>query len=131
MTFIKAFIPALAGLFLAAAAFGGDVSTPPLAPGAGPVGCRGGMRYLTVEERLMHFQEMHKDIGTMTINQFRDWRNTQCTTFANMTPAERKSYAEGLDAKWNALSDGEKLKLYHQAMEWRGTMGRGMGRGWR
>ena len=45
-----------------------------------------------------------------------------------MSPEERQKYAASLKAKWDALPDSEKMKLYHQALEFRGGMG--MGRRW-
>ena len=128
MPSIKVIIPVFASLFLSAAAFGADVPPPP-APGVGPGGCHGIMRILTPEERIVHFQEMQKDIGKMTIDQFRDWRKALCDKFAAMTPADRQKYADALDAKWKALPDAEKIDLYHKALDVHGKMGMGRGHG--
>lgn len=149
MAWKMTFAPVLAGLLLAVAtvgipAAGADAAaTPPAAangPGFGPGGGMGGMgwgcggvvRFLTPEQHAMHFREMHIDTGTMTVNAYRDFMRTQCTKFAAMTPADRKAYADGLQAKWDKLSDKDKLAAYHDMLAWRGMgmrSGRGMGRG--
>jgi hypothetical protein len=127
MSPFKAILPVIAGLFLSAAAFAADSPAPPPAygPGFGFGGCHGIMRFLTPEEHIMHFQEMHKDVGNMTVNQFWAWRKTQCDRLAAMTPVERQKYAANLKAKWDALPDSEKVRLYHEALTLRDGMGHG------
>jgi hypothetical protein len=131
MHLIRNFSIAAAALLLSSAALAADT---PLAPptgmraGIGPGQCRGVMRYLTPEERVMHWQEVQDAIGEMTVNKARAYRNKQCDKYTAMSPEEREKYAADLQAKWDALPEAEKIKLYHQALEFRG--GRGMGRGW-
>lgn len=140
----KILIPVLTGLFLASTAVWAadpSVLTDP-APGMGLRGCMGVMRFLTPEERIVYNQDFHKNMDTMTVRQLADWRKAECDKFVKMTPADRKKFADGLDTKWNGLSDGEKLKLYHDALDRHGKMHRGpmapdrgpghrMERGWR
>lgn len=129
MTPIKTLIPALAALMLTGAAFAADSSAPPpppagFGPGGGHGGCHGVFRALSPEEHLIQFQDVKKKMDTLTVTQFRDWRKAECDKFAKLTPDERKKYADGLDARWKALPDSEKVKLYHDAMAMRGKMGK-------
>lgn len=133
----KTLAPVLAGLLLSALATGLPAHAAAAAQGAGngPGNGPGGMggcgnivRLLTPEQHAMYFKEMHVDTGTMTVNAFRELKRTQCAKFAAMTPAETKTYADGLQAKWDKLSDKEKLQAYHDMLAWR-DMGRGTGRG--
>jgi hypothetical protein len=131
MPLSRILLSTFAALFLVSAAFGADT---PLAPawgmpaGFGPGLCRGVMRYLSPEERVMHWQEVQNAIGEMTVNQARAYRSNQCTKYWAMSSEERQEYAASLKAKWDALPESEKMRLYHQALEFRGGMG--MGRGW-
>jgi hypothetical protein len=131
MPLSKILLSAFATLFLASAAFAGDAPvTPPMGMQAGfaPGLCRGVMRYLTPEERMMHWQVVQNAIGEMTINQARAYRSDECTKYWAMSSEERQKYAASLKAKWDALPESEKMRLYHQALEFRGGMG--LGRGW-
>jgi hypothetical protein len=134
-------LPVFAALLLGAAAFAADPA--PAAPaygpgmgmgmgaGLGPSGCFGVMRALPLEERLMHFKEMHPaNMGSMTVDHYLAWRKAKCDKLLAMTPAERQKYAVELKAKWDALPDSEKVQLYQKFMDRRtGMRGRGMGPG--
>lgn len=120
MNSVKIVLPALAALMLAGSAFAAD-SPPP--PPRGPIGCHAAMGALTAEERIIQFQDVKKNMDAMTVAQFRDWRKAECDKVAKMTPDERKKYAESLNAKWKALPDSEKVKLYHEASQMRDGMG--------
>jgi len=138
-------IAAIATLFLAPAALAaGPSSAPPQGPGAGPMrgGCMGIMRTLTPEQHAMHFQDMKAKMDTLTVTKFRDWRKAECDKLAK-DPAARADYAKDLQARWDKLSDKEKLAAYHDILAKRPMMGprhdkhdgkaRGMGpgQGWK
>ena len=65
MLLSRILLSAFATLFLASAAFAGDTPVAPpmgMQAGFGPGLCRGVMRYLTPEERVMHWQEVQNAI---------------------------------------------------------------------
>lgn len=144
MALSKAFIPVIAAFFTV---FGALAADPPAygpaggpgygyghGPGhgrfMGPDGCRGVMRFLTPQQRAMHFRASHgnKSIGDMTLNQLREWRDSQCKKFMAMSVPDRQKYAVQMQAKWDALSDAEKVKIYEQMHKYRDGRGRGHGR---
>lgn len=106
-------------------------ATAPVTPSV--CGMRGGgatvMRFLTLEERLIHREGVTKAVAGMTYAQMADYRLDSCRKVANMSAAEREKYAADLKAKWDALPDAEKIKLLEQALTTRGGRGMGMGRG--
>ena len=106
-------------------------TTAPVTPS--PCGMRGGgasvMRFLTLEERLIHRAEVTKAVAGMTNAQMVAYRLQQCEKVASMSTEEKDKFAADLQAKWNALPDAEKIKLLEQALTTRGGRGMGMGRG--
>jgi hypothetical protein len=131
MSPLRMLLPVLTAVFLAAAAQAAGPGTGP-GFGHGPGFARGDcapLRGLTFEERLIQRRETRAVIQNMTFNQKRDWRKAQCDKFANSPPQEIQKYADGLKAKWDALSDAEKVQLYQQAHSFHRGAGRGMHQG--
>lgn len=143
MTRFKALTFALSGVILSAAAMAADSPAPapqaakaqaarPFGPGMGPAGRGAGCfmgATLSPEARLIHMQDVTKQADTLTVTKFREARKAECDKFAAMSADAKAKYAADLEAKWKALPDSEKLKLYHDALDRRAQMGRGMGRG--
>lgn len=122
-------IATIASLFLFPAALAaGPTSAPPPPPGpgagGGPMngGCMGIMRMLTPEQHAMHFLDMKVKMDTLTVTKFRDWKKAECDKFAK-DPAAGAAYAKDLQARWDKLSDKEKLAAYHDMLAKRPMMG--------
>lgn len=150
MTRIKALTFALSGVILGAAAMAADSpaqptqapapqaakaqAARPFGPGMGQqgqgAGCFLGVK-LSPEARIIHMQDVKKQADTLTVTKFREARKAECDKFAAMSADAKTKYAADLEAKWKALPDSEKLKLYHDALDRRSQMGpgHGMGRG--
>jgi|GEM_PF-2002066 hypothetical protein len=143
MSPIKALLPVIAAFFFSIGALATDAPAAPPAFGSGmgrgmgpgmgqrmgigfDGGCRGIMRTLTPEQHIMHFKDIHPaNMGSMTVDAYRAFRKDKCDKIKAMTADEKKKYALGLQAKWDALPDAEKVKLYQQITDFRGNMGRG------
>ncbi|MGB8603342.1 MAG: hypothetical protein WCD42_14200 [Rhizomicrobium sp.] len=129
MTHFKALSLALSGLILSAAAMAADSPAPPNQPPRphaarpfGPGGCAAGFVKLSPEARIIHMQDVKKQADTLTVTKFREARKAECDKIAALSPEARQKYAADLDAKWKALPDSEKLKLYHEALSMRDHM---------
>lgn len=104
----RTILPALAAVcFLATASFAADAPPPP--PSGDMHG--GPMSFLTPEEGMMFFAQMHKDTAGLTEDQRRAYMDKQFSAFKNMNDADKKNFADDLKAKWDSLPPDRKAQI--------------------
>ena len=118
MLLSRVILPALAASFLATASFAADVP-----PGPPPHGDHDGgfMHSLTPDQHTMLFAEMQKDTAGMTDDQRHAYREAQHAKLKAMSDADKQKFAAGLQAKWDALSAGEKAKIQQDMAAFRAS----------
>ena len=118
MLLSRVILPALAASFLATASFAADA--PPAPP---PHGDHDGgfMHSLTPDQRTMLFAERQKDTAGMTDEQRHASREAQHAKFAAMSDADKQKFAAGLQARWDALSAGQKAKIQQDMAAFRAS----------
>ena len=118
MLLSRAILPAFAAAFLATASFAAD--TPPLpAPHGDHMGRA--MQFLTADERMMLFSQMHADTANMSQDQRQAYRQTQRDKFMTMSDADKQAFAAGLKAKWDALPADQKAKIQQDMATFRAS----------
>lgn len=119
----KILLPVFATLFVSVTAFAADFPAPPpdaprppAAADRAPRSCFTAFRDLSPEARIIRAQQIQKDADTLTVTKFHEARKAECDKLATMTPDDRKKFADSLQAKWDALTSDQKLKLYHETL---------------
>ncbi|MDR3527065.1 MAG: hypothetical protein P4L57_07265 [Rhizomicrobium sp.] len=122
-------LPALAVALFGAASQAVVAQSAPEQPYCGAGYGNGVMRFLTPEQRMMHFAEVQRAVANLSFNDMRSYRSQLRNRVMAMTEAEHERFAADLSAKWKALPSAQKTKLQQAFSTYRtdGRWGGGTG----
>ena len=75
--------------------------------------------FLTPEERMMMFVQMHQATANMTDDQKQAYRQQQREKFMAMSDTDKQKFAADLLAKWNALPADKQAEIKSQVEAYR------------
>jgi hypothetical protein len=75
--------------------------------------------FLTPEERMMMFVQMHEATASMTDDQKQAYRQQQRDKFMAMSDTDKQKFAADLQAKWNALPPDKQAEIKSQMEAYR------------
>jgi hypothetical protein len=75
--------------------------------------------FLTPEERMMMFVQMHQATANMTDDQKQAYRQQQREKFIAMSDSDKQKFAADLQAKWNALPADKQAEIKSQVEAYR------------
>jgi hypothetical protein len=75
--------------------------------------------FLTPEERMMMFVQMHEATANMTDDQKQAYRQQQRDKFMAMSDTDKQKFAADLHVKWNALPADKQAEIKSQMEAYR------------
>lgn len=75
--------------------------------------------FLTPEERMMMFVQMHEATANMSDDQKDAYRHSQRDKFMAMSDSDKQKFAADLQAKWNALPPDKQAEIKSQMEAYR------------